>query len=247
MRLMRPDMAKVLVECRRLGGNIKEPKGYRRALQRQDAECPPTHEGMRRKWQRGMCGKSLNENLAPLERFLRSSVGRPWNKIFSEICQHVRLDSAVQKHIRDHLKDFVAEHVRIENGVLQLKAPRFGRTLDVWQPFYVHPKSGLLRANARRWKVRSRPGRPAFLQISEHTQVRMIDGLWFELTLEPAPPRQQDRAMRWDVFRKACLLFLDDCALWKTYGCAMYAIAKRQLNSREIARLRDKLDALEPG
>lgn len=243
---MREDMAKVLVECRRLGGNIKEPKGYRRALQRQDSECPPTREGMRRKWQRSMHGKHLNENLAPLQRFLRSNIGWPWNKVFSEICRHVRLDSAVQKHIRDHLKDFVAEHVQIVNGALQLKTAHYRPTLEVWQPFYVHPKSGLLRENIRRWKVRRQAHRPAFVQITENKQVRMIDGLWFELTLEPAPRRQPDRALAWDVFRKACVLLLTDAALYRTYGRAVYAISKRQLNSREIARLRDRLDALEP-
>jgi hypothetical protein len=40
--------------------------------------------------------KALNENLAPLRRYLLKQIGRPWNKVFSEICQNLRVDSVVQ-------------------------------------------------------------------------------------------------------------------------------------------------------
>ena len=52
----------------------------------------------------------LNENLAPLQRYLARQVGRPWNKIYAEIAEHLKPTSTVQQHVRDHLKDFVQLH-----------------------------------------------------------------------------------------------------------------------------------------
>ena len=82
---MRSDMAKVIVERPRIGSSMRgKSKGYRRSLQRLDHETLPSKEGIKRrhlghrKW--------LNEHLGPLRRYLDSQVGRPWNKVFSEIC-----------------------------------------------------------------------------------------------------------------------------------------------------------------
>ena len=47
--------------------------------------------------------KWLNEHLGPLRRYLDSQVGRPWDKVFSEICAHIDRSSAVQDHVRDHV------------------------------------------------------------------------------------------------------------------------------------------------
>src|SRR4051812_32542010 len=102
---MREDMAKVIVERPRGGWRLKSPKGYRKRWRKFAAEEMPKKESIKRPWASG--GKWLSEHLAPLRRFLWSQVGRPWDKVFSEICQHIRLDSAVQSHVRDHLKDFV--------------------------------------------------------------------------------------------------------------------------------------------
>jgi hypothetical protein len=55
----------------------------------------------------GRGGKWFGENLRPLERWLRSNVGRPWDAVYSEICEVLPADSVVKKHVRDHLGDFV--------------------------------------------------------------------------------------------------------------------------------------------
>lgn len=51
--------------------------------------------------------KELNENLSPLFRYLRSKVGKNWNKIYSEICENINPSSTVQQHILDHIKHYV--------------------------------------------------------------------------------------------------------------------------------------------
>ena len=60
----------------------------------------------------------LNEHLGPLRRYLDSQVGRPWDKVFSEICAHIDRSSAVQDHVRDHVEDYVTVHVILIDGVL---------------------------------------------------------------------------------------------------------------------------------
>jgi hypothetical protein len=97
---MRHDMSQVLVECPRRGGD----------RMRKGRSLPfgqlPSKQGMQRPHLKGGC-KELNENLKPLRRFLERQVARPWNTVFSEIACNLRVTSTVQKHVRDHLSDFV--------------------------------------------------------------------------------------------------------------------------------------------
>lgn len=99
---MRDDMARVIVERPRTGGD-RGRKG--RAVSLKDL---PKSQGMKRRHVLSGDWKMLNENLAPLRRYLERQVGRPWNKVFPEIARHLRVDNTVQQHVRDHLKDFVA-------------------------------------------------------------------------------------------------------------------------------------------
>ena len=113
---MRPDMAKVIVERPRFGSRTRgTPKGYRRTLQRLGDEGLPHREGMKRRHQGNT--KSLNEHLGPLRRYLDAQVGRPWDKVFSEICAHIDRASAVQDHVRDHVADYVVTHVVLIDGI----------------------------------------------------------------------------------------------------------------------------------
>jgi hypothetical protein len=99
---MRSDMAKVIVERPRVPGwEGSKPKGCQRKLHRLRDDGPPIREGMKARWRGGT--KSLNEHLGPLRRYLNSQVGRPWDKVFSEICVHINRNSAVQDHVRDHV------------------------------------------------------------------------------------------------------------------------------------------------
>ena len=96
---MRDDMAKVIVERPRIPAfNCR--KGRPQAL-----EDLPAREGMRRPHALRGDRKELNENLTPLRRYLERQVGRPWDKVYSEIAAHLRVDNTVQQHVRDHLGD----------------------------------------------------------------------------------------------------------------------------------------------
>jgi hypothetical protein len=146
---MRPDMAKVIVERPRYGSCLRgHRKGYRRDLQRYKLDEQPKREKIRRH------DKRLNEHLAPLRRFLHQQVGRPWNLVYAEMCQHIRFDNVVQDHIKTHLFEYVEIHVQLIEGVpcyasSSFGLSRFGMPLRSWSErfpkFYVCPKSGLLK------------------------------------------------------------------------------------------------------
>src|SRR5208337_1822366 len=131
---MRKDMAKVIVERARL-----KPYNNRKG-RRQELEDLPKHEGMRRGHAWRGDRKQLNENLAPLRRYLAKQAGRPWDKVYSEIAAHLSVSSAVQQHVRDHLRDFVALTPR--RDIHDWRSSCRGGLW--WQEFYVDPKTRLL-------------------------------------------------------------------------------------------------------
>ena len=141
-------MYRVIIERPRLC--FDRGTDHRRAQRlRDDPESEPRFEPIRMK------SKFLNENLAPLDRFLRSRVGRPWNEVHSEICAHIALRSAVQKHVLDHLRHMVYLRVEMVDGQPcdVISRYRRGPIATPKGELYVCPETGILRL-ARCRKVR---------------------------------------------------------------------------------------------
>lgn len=131
-------MAKVIVERPRLGGKYSRPGRSPRSM-----EDLPRKESMKKKHKDR---KTLNENLNPLKRFLKSQVGRPWDDVYSDICENLKVTNTVQQHVRDHIKDFVYTNVEVEGkkvfGTRRYYIARFElRNEDL----YICPKTGLLK------------------------------------------------------------------------------------------------------
>jgi hypothetical protein len=181
---MRNDMAKVIVERPRLRP-FNSRKGRRQAL-----EDMPLQEGMSRSASWRGARKQLNENLAPLRRYLERQVGRPWNKVYSEIAANLRVDNTVQQHVRDHLRDFVAVKPR------RISAGWRGTGRTLWyQPLYVDPVTGILRRTDRLPEEKQRRRRARELRsgpvervvLSDDRELRRLHGLWYEVQLAPLP------------------------------------------------------------
>ena len=124
---MRRDMHKVIVERPRVGG-----RRARKGRPPRDLEDHLAKEGIGRPYLAD--SKALNEHLGPLRRFLRKQLGRPWNKVYSEICEGLRAGNALGDHVRKHLFDYVT----LEN----LNLPRAKRR---YRLFYVDARTGILR------------------------------------------------------------------------------------------------------
>jgi hypothetical protein len=112
---------------------------------------------------RGYTEKGLNENLAPLRRWLGRQVGRPWAKVFSELCARLSVSCAVQKHVRDHVGDYVVVSARIGEDGRVYGTGRFGGYGPVVSAYretlYVCPRTGLLRRAPKAEVVRRGEGR----------------------------------------------------------------------------------------
>ncbi|MGE0828481.1 MAG: hypothetical protein AB7O04_03920 [Hyphomonadaceae bacterium] len=191
-------MSKVIVERPRIGHSGRWTRAGKTRALLDEADDPLRARAPVR--DKPVKTKSLNENLAPLKRFLQSRVGRPWNKVYAEISEHLRPSNAVQQHVRDHLEDFVALHARMENGKVVAQG-RFGGHRDLADSsfrFYVHPKTGLLKESPY-WKGRAQrfhDAREAAVraaaanrrEIAEFVQWHMLnDGQWWEVRLKPGP------------------------------------------------------------
>jgi hypothetical protein len=190
-------MHEVVIERPRWGSSRGYPRAY--MLNRcRDADAPPQREAMGRYYRE----KSLSDNLAPLRRYLRSNAGRPWSKVRSEMSAHLRVTSAVQKHIFDHVARYICERTFLRDGAVW-GADAYGRPrLFGGADFYVHPRSGHLVAAphvARKLKSRLRVPNPDVRTVRGHF-LRRIDGEWYEVDLARMPAPAQPV---WDAFAQA--------------------------------------------
>jgi hypothetical protein len=239
---MRPDMFKVIVERPRRGrmstGGSDYPRGHLKNRWAPDLEAAPRTESMG-----GTCAhKWLNENLRPLVRFLRANVGRPWDKVRSEIAAQVSCRSALQKHVLDHLRDYVKEDVRVEGRTVVFKGWRGFEPLvsrGTWVRFYVCPRTRLLRLAPVVPRKRPPSASPPDRRIlSEERELRRLDGVWYEVIVAPIPGEELPLGGVFDVVERVVVgspyqTTSESNVLWRT---GRYAMSKRQLNAREIAR-----------
>jgi hypothetical protein len=252
---MREDMYKVIVERPRRG---KQGDAAAARLRR-DFDAP-----MRLGMRAGYGSRSLNENLAPLRRYLRAQLGRPWNKVFSEICTGIDRRNTVQQHIHQHIRDFIAIDVEVRDGRLVDLAPqwRFLRSdCGISQELYVDPRSGLIRLNRhyRSWRkgaaeCRKREASEIAARrrvVDERTLLLLLEGIWFRVEVELLPKecvvedvidgkarRRVVAELRYDVvLRKAVsrAAHSDLQQCKQLYGSNdRYAVSKRQISTREI-------------
>ncbi|SDJ12619.1 hypothetical protein [Variovorax sp. OV700] len=105
---MREDMDKVIVERPRRGGGVQgDGRKWRNSRER------GSYLGMAQGY---AYPKGLNENLAPLKRWLHKQVHRPWDKVYAELCSGIDRRSTVQAHIFQHIDDFVERQAVLRDG-----------------------------------------------------------------------------------------------------------------------------------
>ena len=240
---MRPDMHRVLVTRPRLGGQV------RRKRRKHRFEDMPSHVGMKRTHAFAKADmKMLNEHLQPLRRYLHAQVGRPWDKVWSEIAAGLRVTSAVQKHVRDHVFDFVAKDVSLRGREVWVHEYGHERPLrDSIRELWVDPRTGILRSNGQRRTWRQ-ARRAQLKQAERELQARMVpgkdnvqyhllaDGAWWEVRLARHPNvRPADAILPIDSVLDAGLASLPPGELYGREG--VYAVKKRQLSRRDASRL----------
>jgi hypothetical protein len=245
---MRPDMAKVIVERPRRAGSISKGHGRMR-----DMEDLPSNQSMTRPHRMNWGGKELNENLAPLRRFLYSRVGHKWDAVYSEISKNLKATSAVQQHVRDHVRDFVVTHVTVDaHG--ELWGMNWGAPYKLgegWRraELYVDPRDGILK------KTEGKPRELSYQAsretefagrvrvISQNQELRKHAGVWYLCDVKEVTAPKRTKVMDsmgvmrdgweyprcWDVMLKRFVEHHERDNLRNTY-----VVAKRQLNHKEL-------------
>ncbi len=252
---VREDMYKVIVERPRRG----KEGGAAAARLRRDFDGP-----MRLGMRAGYGYRNLNENLAPLRRYLRAQLGRPWNKVFSEICAGIDRRNTVQQHIHQHIRDFIAIDVEVREGRLVDRADRwkFLRSdFGFFQELYVDPRSGLIRLNRhyRAWRRdaaahRKREAAETAARrrvLDERTLLLLLEDIWYRVEVGVLPgERVVENVIEGKAHRQVLAEPRYDVVLRKPISRAMqaemrqckeiygsmnlYAVSKRQISTREI-------------
>lgn len=229
---MRRDMAKVLVERPRGGSRLpSRKKGYRKYVQSRGVEDLPRREPLLGAW-RGM-QRHFNEHLGPMRRFLRGNVGRPWNKIHQELCEHVSFDSPVQKHVLTHVFDYVVLKAEVRGEVVYERSWRGPRRLTPGQ-MYVCPQTGLLKVVRR-----SRSRRPLRqVQLDAGRMCLLREGSWWEVIVRQLP---DDPGELWDVWLGRAVSSLSLAKMNATYGGRVFATACRALSPNQVRALHKRV------
>lgn len=236
---MREDMYKVIVERPRTGKRTRPI-----ALRLRNDLDGPTRLGMRAYYGH----LDLNENLKPLRRYLRAQIGRPWNKVFSEICTGIDRRNTVQEHIHQHVGDFIAINVQEKDGkviALSGAGPR-----ELWhEELYVDPRTGIIREHrhgrralgAADWrKQRAEEIAARRRVVDERTLLLRIDGSWYRVEIAPLPDALTCRQgqIPFDAVLKRPLVHphQEAARLQHWYGSAsVYGVSKRQAGKRELS------------
>jgi hypothetical protein len=232
---MRADMAKVIVERPRHGGD------YSRQRRLGSFELLPTKEGIRQRW---VDHKSLNENLSPLRRFLVSRIGRRWDAVYAELNEHLAVRNAVQQHVRTHLSSFVALHIRVAaDGVLEDE----NRWRLGWRSFYdlyVDPRDGILKrcrtdkvyrreAQERHQQRLAQRAKTEQIVLEPLRELHRLNGVWYDIEFARFPSSIASAAGARSRTGQPCGMY-DVLRREAVTGGERYAIAKRQLTTKEL-------------
>ncbi len=248
---MRSDMYKVIVERPRRGMRLRK----RFSRPGVDFESLPFRSGIGRTFE-GLTGtKALNENLAPLERYLVRQVGRRWDDVFSEICENLDVGSSVKQHVRDHIEDLILIKANRDGDGIIRNVSRWSKPENYWfQKVFVDPSTGIVRRSdsLRSWREAKKSysnwfgcgrrarkeTRPDLRVIDPDTEFRKLRGIWYRIQYGIADGKElrkagtevgegaaHDRPMVYDQLKRT---------LVSPRG--RYAKSKRQLSSAELRK-----------
>lgn len=150
---MRDDMAKVVTERPRRGHRNPSRKTTGPWIRRFDPDeeyDEPTRLPVARRRQYGYEAKEFSDLINPLKRYLRSCVGRPWDKVHSELSRKLDRRSLTGAHIWSHVMSEIEIDCYIGAERLAYSNRRRYRISETpVDGLYVHPKTGLIREQRR--------------------------------------------------------------------------------------------------
>ena len=185
-------MDKLLVTTPRIGSSLKnkEVKEARRTAREGDYDNLPRNSSMKPKFRKWDERKQLNEYLKPLVRYLAKNCGRPWNKVYSEICENMDRRGIVQDHIFQHLFQFVELHPIFKDG--RPHSTGYGGLSRLYKSgwtFYVDKTGALREPKEKRPPWKTDKENPNLIKTDNDSifLLKREDGTWFKVSLEDWP------------------------------------------------------------
>lgn len=187
---MRPDLAKCTTESPRggRGSAIAKKYGGKVCIRHEEDfdyldERGGFHSSSRHRQHDG--GKSLSDALGALRGNVRKAVGRQWDDVYSEFCQHLDRRGISGYHIWTHLMQEVTTKTFMQDGKV-MEISRYGRfNPQEVTGFYVHPETGKLEHKKESWqswrrRLKDRKANPEIpVPGMQGWSYKLIDGLWF--------------------------------------------------------------------
>src|SRR5215468_1488058 len=185
---MRKDMSKVVIERPRSGHSLP---GYKTRLrirhydpEKDYEDLPKRVSGSRSKYVRAGETKYFSDFLSPLRRFLRTNVGRPWDKVYSEMKESLDDRKATGRHVFEHVDIEVETHPLIGDDGKLYKSRYSGRLQPVYE-FYIDPRTGLLCWSDEKpwWRNRGKSKGDGqgvnYVRLSANTCYVKMNGIWY--------------------------------------------------------------------
>lgn len=224
---MRYDMNKVVTERTRYGGKGGSRRTYEKAsLPREkrsfkgvDVDLRPKHESMRKKHRVNGDSKEFSDLLGPLEGYLFSKVGEPWNDVWSDICKVLKGNSLQADHIKGHVKQMVG-------GIPHSGETFYGEWFEPgWRygqrEVYVN-EAGILCKNDHKQDKREAEVYHYYRE-SDTVEYHKLNGAWFRVEIG-----HEDKERRWQGWG----------GYWHTRGYTYYfPTSKKALSKKEIKKL----------
>jgi len=216
---MRTDIGKVICERERSNSKAPSPKdGISIPWAGPDGDYDQAKRGSMSSGspERANDNKSFTDVLGPLYRWLDGQVGKPWNKVYSELCQGLDKRKTTHQHVFDHALQYVEVNAFLgEDGQYYVRGRYWmNQAID---GLFVHPKTGLIRRQRRRPEP-EKPKKEEFVRLGEgplglHAYEKKA-GIWYETLTRKATRKE------------------------KLLGHSTIMLVKRQLGKRELRDLR---------
>lgn len=195
---MRSDMGKVIIERPRSGSrSAKSAKArmYGRFIHDEDGL---DYDGITRmpasKRQSSffpkLGDKDFTDVLGPLNNYLLTSCGRPWNDVYSEIARTIGRAAGwgVQHILKDHMPVAINTYRGMDGNVYVCNKHGIERVSGGWRrhdEFYVEPETGILREakreKRRRWRTQEEFDKKPVevIPIGNSDEYRKLKGIWY--------------------------------------------------------------------
>lgn len=254
---MRPDFGKCVIERSRRGSSSRGAKARwygKFVVDKEDGSVD--YEGpmklpssMNSRFHED--SKSFTDVLGPIEGYLRSSCGRKWDDVYSELAQLLGKASWSLRHIMtQHLDVAVNTYISKSGHICNASkyGPQFIEPTIHWRraDFYVDPRSGILKEWPHKEKEPKLPSKKDLEYFAEPGAFYMqVDGLWFRhiYVAEPAVEIPRNDAYAANHWRNA-KRYVEPTFPDYRDGATVYR-AKRQksLNKKEIKAMLARRDA----